>query len=133
MHGLLGVHLLVERLVRPGEADRLVLEEHEALEVDLLHADVGGDPDELGQLADRLLEPGKPRRDLGKRMALALLDLAEALHVVEDAGEIVLAADRKVRGRVRRVERHAHLVEPASIIARPLRSVSSVPFVLKSV
>src|SRR5258705_3316869 len=56
MRRLLARHVLVERLVGPGEADGVVLEKHHALQVDLLDADLGGDLYERGQLGDGLLQ-----------------------------------------------------------------------------
>ena len=73
--------LLVERLVGPRHADRVVLEEDEALQVDFLHADLGRDPHEGRQFGDGLLEARQPGRDARLRVALALLQRAEGADV----------------------------------------------------
>ena len=52
--GFLARELLEQRLIGPRHADRLVLEEHEPLQIDFLHADFGGDAHEGRQLGDGL-------------------------------------------------------------------------------
>jgi hypothetical protein len=76
--GLLARHPLVERLVGARLADRVVLEEDEALEVDLLDADLGRHPHEGRQLGDRLLQAGEPGGDARAVVALALLERRNA-------------------------------------------------------
>src|ERR1700749_4694981 len=53
-------HPLIERLIRTCMTDRVILEEDQALQVDLLDADLGGDPHEVRQFGDGLLQASQP-------------------------------------------------------------------------
>src|SRR6202034_2441216 len=103
--------LLVERLVRPGEADGLVGEKHQPLQMHFLDAGLRRDTDEIRQLLDGFAQAGEPGRNLRLEMALALLQLAEGTDVFQDAMEIVLAANGEIRLRVGRVAGDAQLVQ----------------------
>src|SRR6202000_2816735 len=80
-------HALVQRLIRPGMADRILLEEDETLETHFLHADLGRHFYERRQLGQRLLQPGEPGGDTRLVVPPALLQGAEGAHVLEDAAE----------------------------------------------
>ena len=108
---LLRRHPLEQGLVGPRIADGVVLEIDQALEVDLLHADVGGDAHECRQLGNRLLEAGEPGRDARALVALAHLQLAEAAHIAQDTVEEIGAADGEEGFRIGGVERHPQLIE----------------------
>src|ERR1700738_3224509 len=96
MRGLLARELLVESLVGSRMANRILLEEHEALQINLLHAGFGGDADEIGQFRDRLAQPRQPCRDAWLIVPLPLLQVAEGTHIFQDTIEEVLAPDRTI-------------------------------------
>ena len=111
----------------------VVLEEHQPLQVDLLHADLVGDAHEVGKLGDGLLEARQPQRDARALQALARLHLGEGAHVAHDAVEVVLAADQQEGAGVGGIERDAQLVEAGlATSSRPFLAVSTVPLVLNS-
>ena len=104
--------LLVQRLVRPRLADGVVVEEHQPLQIDFLDAGVGRDAHEIRQFLDGLAQARSARPRPAACVALALLQLAEGAHVLQDAVEIILAADgaigfrhwrRRTRPAIRRV------------------------------
>ncbi len=111
MDRFLAGKLLVERLVRPRQADGIVLEEHQPLQMDFLDAGLRRDADEVRQFLDGFAQAGEPGRNPRLDVALALLQLAEGAHVFQDAIEIILAANGEIGFRIRRVERDAQLIQ----------------------
>ena len=112
MGRLLARKLLVERLVRPRLADGIFVEEYKPLQIHFAHAGLGGDAHEVRQLLDGFAHAGEPCRDARLGSALALLQFAEGAHILEDAVEIILAADGAIGFGVGGVERDAQFVEP---------------------
>src|SRR5262245_52421164 len=104
-------HVLVEGLVGPRVTDGIAFEKHQALQIDLAHADIRRHAHEGRQLRNRLLQSREPGRDSGTIFAFAFLQIAEGADVLEDAAEIILAANSQKGLRIRRVERDAKLVE----------------------
>src|SRR6202047_1749736 len=111
MRGLLARELLVESLVGSRMANRVLLEEHQPLQIYLLHAGFGSDADEVGQLRDGLTQPRQPCRDARLIVPLPLLQVAEGTHILQDAIEEVLAPDRTVGLGIGRIKGNAQLVE----------------------
>src|SRR5215475_8725901 len=102
--GIFPAQALEQGLIRPRHTDRLLLEEDEALQVDLLDADTGRNAHEGRQVSHRLLEAGEPGRDPWPVMPFALLQLAERPNIPENALEIILATNRLELCRVRGIE-----------------------------
>src|SRR5712691_7923479 len=96
--------LLEQRLIRPRHADRVLVEKDQALQMDFLHADIGRYLDEGRQLFDRLLQAGQPGGDKRFVVSFALLQLPECTDVLENAVEIIPAADRAEARGIGRVQ-----------------------------
>ena len=86
------MQLIEQRLVRSREADGVLLEIDETLQMDFPEADAMGDFDEGGQFGDCFSQACQPRGDPRLFVALALLQIAKGAHVTQDTREIVPAA-----------------------------------------
>ena len=108
---LLASHPFEQGLIGPGQPDRVLVEEDEPLQVDLLDTDVRGNAHEIRQFGDGLLEASQPQRHARFCYDFALLHRPEPAHVGEDALEIVLAPHGFESFARCRVQRDAQLVE----------------------
>ena len=104
--------MFVQGLVWTREPDGILLEEHQALQVNLLDADVGCDSDEFRQFGERLFEARQPGGNARRFVPLANLQRAKVAHIPQDTVEIILAAHDAVGGRIGCVEGHAQFVQP---------------------
>jgi hypothetical protein len=112
MDRLLARQAFEQGLVGPRMADRIVLEAHQAPEMDLLHAGLMRDAHEGGQLLDRLAQAGQPHGDARLVEPLARLHLGESPDIAENAREKIPAADLAVGGGIGGIERDAQFIEP---------------------
>ena len=104
-------HALEQRLVGPGQPDRILFEEDHSLQIDLANTDLRRHAHERRQFGNGLLQTGEPGRDARALLPFALLQVAKRANVSEDAAEVILAADRQKGLGIRRVERDAKLVQ----------------------
>ena len=85
----------------------------EALQVDLSDIDVARQTDEIAELIDGFLEPGKPQRDARLLGAELALHRPEGADIADDAMKHVAPAHQLEGFRLGRVQRYAQLVKPA--------------------
>ncbi len=132
--GFLPAQPLEQGLVRPGQADRRLVEKDQPLQMHFTDADLVGDLHEGRQLLECFLQARQPERDLRQRQIFAYLHFAERAHVANDAVEIVPAAHQQERLGVSGIERHAQFVEAriskfASLLRRQQRAVGVEEYV----
>src|SRR5215475_7671068 len=108
---LLAIHSFKQRLIGAREADGVLVEIDEPLQIDLADTDVVGDAHEVAELRDRLLEAGEPQRDAWACEPFAPLHMGESAHIAHDAIEVVLAANAKKRAGLGGIERDTELIE----------------------
>src|SRR5260221_14409680 len=104
-------HLLVEGLVGSSQADGIVFEEHQALQIDFSYANLRGHLHEGRQLGDRFLQARQPGRHPWPILPFTFLQIAKGTYVPEYAAKVILAANGHKGLRVRCIERDAKLVE----------------------
>ena len=78
----------------------------------LRHANLMRQPDEGGQLLQRLPQSGEPERKARAVGAHLLFQGDEILHIAHDAVEQIAAAHQLERLGLGRIKRNAHLVQP---------------------
>ena len=114
MNGLFTRKPLVQSLVRPRLADGIVVEEDQPLQMYFLDAGLGGDTNEVRQFLDGLAQAREPCRDPRLEMALAFLQFPEGAHILQDAVEVILAANGEIGFR-----RSPRRTKPAARPDRP--------------